>query len=52
MALAKWRAVSGLLRVVAGLVGLGRKSFFPEGAHNFPESERQAAYQFLDKFLK
>jgi hypothetical protein len=24
----------------------------PEGTHNFPDSERGAAYDFLDKFLK
>ena len=25
---------------------------FPDEAHNFPEAERRAAYEFLDKFLK
>jgi dienelactone hydrolase len=25
---------------------------FPDGAHNFSDSERRAAYEFLDKFLK
>jgi hypothetical protein len=25
---------------------------FPDGAHNFSDSERQAAYEFLDKFLE
>ena len=25
---------------------------FPDGAHNFSEAERRAAYEFLDRFLK
>ena len=41
-------------RPVYELLGAGDnlQARFPEGAHNFFESERQAAYQFLDKVLK
>jgi dienelactone hydrolase len=28
------------------------QSRFPDGGHDFPEAEREAAYQFLDKYLR
>jgi dienelactone hydrolase len=41
-------------RPVYELLGAGNnlQARFPDDAHNFPESERRAAYEFLDRFLK